>query len=85
MSDTYISLKDMTVGAKARVSGYLGAAPSYRKKLLAMGLTPGVEVKVLRYAPLGDPIEIMVRGYTLALRKNEASVLQLVKCQEQYA
>lgn len=73
-----ISLKDMVVGGRARVSGYLGATPAYRKKLLAMGLTPGVEVKVLRYAPLGDPIEILVRGYTLALRKHEASVLQLV-------
>ncbi|MBE9548647.1 MAG: ferrous iron transport protein A [Proteobacteria bacterium] len=79
MSDTNISLKDMTVGTRARVSGYAGAAPAYRKKLLAMGLTPGVEVKILRYAPLGDPIEILVRGYTLALRKHEASVLQLVQ------
>ena len=46
-----------------------------RKKLLAMGLTPGVEVQVIRVAPLGDPVEIKVRGYSLTLRKAEYEML----------
>ncbi len=78
MSEQIIMLKDMSVGSKARVSGYQKTSPAYRKKLLTMGLTPGVELEVIRYAPLGDPIEIMVRGFTLALRKHEADALQLV-------
>ncbi len=78
MSEQIIMLKDMSVGGKARVSGYQKTTAAYRKKLLTMGLTPGVELEVIRYAPLGDPIEIMVRGFTLALRKHEADALQLV-------
>ena len=78
MAEQIIMLKDVPVGGKARVSGYMSTTPAYRKKLLTMGLTPGVELEVIRYAPLGDPIEIMVRGFTLALRKHEADALQLV-------
>lgn len=47
----------------------------FRQKLLAMGLTPGVTLKVLRVAPLGDPIQIAVRGYTLSLRKRDCQQL----------
>lgn len=78
MSDQVIMLKDMSVGSKARVSGYRKTTSAYRKKLLTMGLTPGIELEVVRYAPLGDPIEIVVRGFTLALRKHEADALELV-------
>lgn len=51
----------------------------YRQKLLSMGLTPGTHFLVKRVAPLGDPIELAVRGYSLSLRKNEADVLQVEK------
>ncbi len=40
-----------------------------------MGLTPGVKVKIVRVAPLGDPLDIVVRGYNLSIRKNEASLV----------
>ena len=53
--------------------------PLYRQKLLAMGLTPGTHFLVKRVAPLGDPIEMAVRGYSLSLRKYEADVLQVEK------
>jgi ferrous iron transport protein A len=43
--------------------------------LLAMGLTPGTEFTVTRHAPLGDPVEILVRGFKLSLRKDEASTV----------
>ncbi|NOS73271.1 MAG: ferrous iron transport protein A, partial [Methyloglobulus sp.] len=47
--------------------------------LLAMGLTPGTEFSITRFAPMGDPVEIKLRGFALTLRKDEASVLQIEK------
>ncbi len=70
-----ISLIDMAAGKGVRVIGYARGSDGYRKKLLAMGLTVGTEFMVRRFAPLGDPIEIEVRGYNLSLRKQEAAVL----------
>jgi ferrous iron transport protein A len=50
---------------------------SYRHKLLAMGFTPGAEFKTLRVAPLGDPIQIEIKGFLLSLRASEAHCLQV--------
>ncbi len=69
------SLRDMAVGETGRVAGYAGGSPAYRRKLLSMGLTPGAEFRVLRRAPLGDPVEIHLRGYNLCLRRDEAAAL----------
>lgn len=66
-------------GDRGRVINLTHANPLYRQKLLAMGLTPGTHFIVKRVAPLGDPIELSVRGYSLSLRKNEACVLQVEK------
>ncbi|OAD21539.1 FeoA family protein [Candidatus Thiomargarita nelsonii] len=68
-------LRDMAVGDKGKVTGLEKGNKSYRKKLLAMGLTPGTEFSVIRYAPMGDPVEISVRGFALSLRKDEAAAL----------
>jgi len=68
-------LRDMAVGDKGRVTGLEKGNKGYRKKLLAMGLTPGAEFSVTRYAPMGDPIEISVRDFALSLRKDEAAAL----------
>lgn len=68
-------LGDLAVGAIARVIGYEKTARGYKNKLLAMGLTPGTEFTVTRHAPLGDPVEILVRGFKLSLRKDEAKTL----------
>ncbi|MGR9107174.1 MAG: FeoA family protein [Gammaproteobacteria bacterium] len=65
----------MKVGESGRIIGFGNAAKPYRKKLLAMGLTPGVEFYVTRFAPLGDPVEIKIRGFSLSLRKEEAAGL----------
>lgn len=70
-------LSDLAVGSKARVVGYDPKARAYRQKLLTMGLTPGTEFIVRRLAPLGDPIDIEVRGYHLSLRKAEAIVIKV--------
>jgi ferrous iron transport protein A len=68
-------LGDMAVGDKGKVIGLEKGNKAYRKKLLAMGLTPGTEFSVIRYAPMGDPVEISVRGFSLSLRKAEAATL----------
>jgi ferrous iron transport protein A len=70
-----ICLADMQVGESGKVSGIRPGEKSYRQKLLAMGLTPGTEFKIVRYAPVGDPVEIKVRGFSLSLRKHEANAL----------
>ncbi len=69
------TLAEMSVGNRGRVVGFEPGSKEYRKKLLAMGLTKGTEFIISRFAPLGDPIEIEVRGYSLSLRKKEATVL----------
>lgn len=71
-------LRDLSVGDRAAVTGYAKASgQAYRQKLLSMGLTPGAEIRVTRVAPLGDPVEIRVRGYALSLRRDEADALEI--------
>jgi ferrous iron transport protein A len=70
-----ISLGEMTVGETGKVAGFQKGNKAYRKKLLAMGLTPGTTFCITRYAPMGDPVEISVRGFSLSLRKDEAETL----------
>lgn len=65
----------MSIGQRALVVGYEESDAGYRGKLLAMGLTRGCEVKIVKVAPLGDPVKIEVRGYGLSLRKAEADAL----------
>ena len=55
----------------------IAAKASLRRKLLDMGILPGVIVEVVRHAPLGDPIEISVKGYHLSLRKSEAAYISV--------
>lgn len=74
-----MNLKDMRVGDAGRVAGFEEGGRSYRKKLLAMGLTPGAEFSVTRVAPLGDPVEIAVRGFRLSLRREEAAAVRVEK------
>jgi ferrous iron transport protein A len=70
-----VKLRDAAIGTTLRVIGYEPTARDYKRKLLAMGLTPGTELRVTRHAPLGDPTEIAVRGFQLSLRKAEADAL----------
>lgn len=70
-------LSQLRAGARARVLGYEKSDPAYRKRLLAMGLTRGAELELVRIAPLGDPVQIRVRGCVLSVRKAEAGVLRL--------
>ena len=72
-------LKQLAVGESARVIGFDKMRKTYRKRLLAMGLTPGTEFNIVRFAPLGDPVEIRLRGFSLTLRKDEAETLLIEK------
>jgi ferrous iron transport protein A len=74
-----VLLKNLAVGDRARVLGFAATGSAYRRKLLSLGLTPGVELSVTRVAPLGDPVEIRVRGFALSLRKDEADALSVEK------
>jgi ferrous iron transport protein A len=64
-------LASLPVGGRGKVTGF-ELRPDQRQRLLELGLTNGAEIEVIRFAPLGDPIEIKVRGYCLSLRKHEA-------------
>ena len=64
-------LTSLAVGSAATVSE-IKVSPENRGRLLEMGLLVGTSVELVRFAPLGDPVEIKVRGYHLTLRKNEA-------------
>lgn len=68
-------LKELKVGDVAEVVGYRGQSSDYRQKLLAMGLTRGVRIAIIKVAPLGDPVEIEVRGFRLTVRRDEADAL----------
>ncbi len=70
-------VSDLSIGASARIISYAAGNKAYRQRLLAMGLLPGTEFTVARMAPLGDPIEILVRGFALSLRKDEANMLTI--------
>jgi ferrous iron transport protein A len=74
-----IYLGDLSIGEKAKIIGYSACNLLCRRKLLVMGLTPGTILKVIGIAPLGDPVQILLRGLTICLRKNEARILKLEK------
>jgi ferrous iron transport protein A len=67
-----VSLDRVAVGAEARVADVTGGDAT-ALRLLEMGLTPGVSVRVVAHAPLGDPLELEVRGYRLSLRRSDAA------------
>ncbi|WP_028450958.1 MULTISPECIES: FeoA family protein [Chitinibacter] len=70
-----MQLAQLSAGQAGTIAGFAPGNRSYRQRLLAMGVTPGAAFKVVRVAPLGDPYEIIIRGYTLTLRKHEAAML----------
>ena len=72
-----MQLAEMKIGHKGRIVRIDAGEPVYRQHLISMGLIPGTEFVVSRIAPLGDPIEITVRGFALSLRKGEAGILQI--------
>ena len=77
-----LGLNELSMGQRATVRGFRASERSYRQKLLAMGITPGVVITLTRVAPLGDPVELAVRGYAVSLRKAEAAVVLIEPLEE---
>jgi len=69
-------LSDLKPGEIGRVH-QVGGPPEVRFRLLEMGLTKGTLVRMVRMAPLGDPLELQVRGYRLSIRRSEAAVVSV--------
>ena len=69
-----MTLKDVKIGDTAKVVKLNGEGP-VKRRIMDMGLTKGVEVYVRKVAPLGDPIEVTVRGYELSIRKADAEMV----------
>jgi ferrous iron transport protein A len=67
-----ITLNSLLPGEHGIIERVDSAASSVRQRLLEMGLTKGTDIEIIRFAPMGDPIEISVRGYRLSLRRVEA-------------
>ena len=70
------TLRDVKVGQTATVVKLHGEG-AVKRRIMDMGLTKGVELKIRKVAPLGDPIELTVRGYELSIRKADAMMVEL--------
>ena len=70
------TLTDLGPGRSGRVVSVNGTGPLTRR-LMEMGVIPGVSVQVIKTAPFGDPIEVRVRGYSLAMRRSEADAIEV--------
>ena len=70
------TLKEVACGQSARVKKLTGEGP-VKRRIMDMGITKGVDVYVRKVAPLGDPVEVTVRGYELSLRKADADLIEV--------
>ncbi|NLZ81979.1 MAG: ferrous iron transport protein A [Clostridiales bacterium] len=73
-----MKLDELKPGEEGTVISIGEKGPS-RRRVMDMGVTPGTSIKVIKVAPLGDPIEVNIRGYELSLRKEEASRIEIKK------
>lgn len=71
-----MTLRDVSVGQTVKVTRLNGDGP-VKRRIMDMGITKGVEVCVRKVAPLGDPVEVTVRGYELSLRKADAEMIEV--------
>ena len=70
------TLKDVKVGSTVTVKKVAGEGP-VKRRIMDMGITRGVQVYVRKVAPLGDPVEVTVRGYELSIRKADAEIIEV--------
>ena len=70
------TLKELAVGQTVTVKKLTGAGP-VKRRIMDMGITKGVEIYVRKVAPLGDPVEVTVRGYELSLRRADAEMIEV--------
>ena len=74
-----MKLSELKKGEKAKVISVNNLGSSLKRRMLDMGITSGVEVSIKKVAPLGDPIDIELRGYELCLRKKDLSGIEVIK------
>ena len=72
-----MTLDQLNVGDKAKVTGYCRDNPQVLRRILEMGLIRGAEVEVARFSPMGAPMEITVKGYLLSVRLSEAALIEI--------
>lgn len=72
-----MTLKDAKIGQTFRVKKLTGEGP-VKRRIMDMGITKGTEVYIRKVAPLGDPVEVTVRGYELSLRKADAEMIEIM-------
>ena len=70
------SLRDVAIGSTCKVKK-LHVEGAVKRRIMDMGITKGVEIKVQKVAPLGDPMEVTVRGYQLSIRKADAEMVEV--------
>ena len=70
------TLKNVSVGNTVTVKRLHGEGP-IKRRIMDMGITKGIEIYIRKVAPLGDPIEVTVRGYELSLRKADAEIIEV--------
>ena len=70
------TLKEAKVGTTVKVVKLTGEG-AVKRRIMDMGITKGVEVYIRKVAPLGDPVEVNVRGYELSIRKNDAEIIEI--------
>jgi len=70
------TLKTVKCGETVRVAKITGAGP-VKRRIMDMGITKGVEIFIRKVAPLGDPVEVTVRGYELSLRKADTEIIEV--------
>ena len=71
-----MTLRDLKPGQQGKVTS-ISTTGAMKRRIMDMGVTPGVEIRVVKVAPLGDPVEVNVRGYELSVRKDEAAQIQV--------
>ncbi len=72
------TLRDAAIGDTVRVVRLHGEG-GIKRRIMDMGITKGIEIYVRKVAPLGDPIEVTLRGYELSIRKDEAEMIEVTK------
>ena len=78
-----MKLNSLKPGQSARITE-VGGEGALRQHFLDMGMIPGAEVTVIKLAPLGDPMEIFIQGYSLTVRKAEAAMISVLEEEEEH-
>ena len=71
------TLKDLEIGQVATIKNLRSGDPEYRQRLIMLGLLPGTDIKIVRVAPLGDPMQVCVRSSMILMRRDDAQMVEL--------